>query len=84
MSECTQLNAQTPRTPKPVIPLRNLNLIDDFLFDVATVDLESCKIILNTKGSNRDEVEQPLIDFFHYVEQSTDENVPDGGDLYIP
>lgn len=27
-------------------PLRKLNLLDDFLFDVATVDLETCKIIL--------------------------------------
>lgn len=34
------------------------------------------KIILNTKGTNDDEVEQPLIDFLHYVENSADENVP--------
>ena len=27
-------------------PLQKMNLIDDFLFDVATVDLETCKIIV--------------------------------------
>ena len=29
-----------------VNPLQNMNLMDDFLFDVATVDLETCKIII--------------------------------------
>lgn len=38
---------------------------------------ECQKIILNTKGRNDMEVEQPLIDFLHYVENSCDENVPE-------
>lgn len=29
-----------------VNPLKDMNLMDDFLFDVATVDLETCKIII--------------------------------------
>lgn len=31
------------------------------------------KIFLNTKGKNGDEVSQELVEFLHYVEQSTDE-----------
>ena len=41
---------------------------------------ECKKVILNTKGTNNDEVEQTLIDFLRYVEHSTEERVPDGCD----
>lgn len=42
MTEQTQLNMQTPETSDTLKPLKTLNLMDDFLFDVATVDLENC------------------------------------------
>jgi predicted transposase/invertase (TIGR01784 family) len=38
------------------------------------------KIILNTKGKNDNEVEKPLVNFLHYIEHSTDENVMDDSD----
>lgn len=38
--------AETGQMNKKGRPLKELNLIDDFLFDVATVDLESCKIMI--------------------------------------
>ncbi|MDO4323772.1 MAG: Rpn family recombination-promoting nuclease/putative transposase [Lachnospiraceae bacterium] len=41
---------------------------------------ECTKIILNTKGSNEDEVEQSLVDFLHYIAKSDDESVPEGCD----
>lgn len=41
---------------------------------------ECSKIILNTRGSNDDEVEKELVDFLHYVEKSCDENVPEDCD----
>jgi predicted transposase/invertase (TIGR01784 family) len=41
---------------------------------------ECTKIILNTKGTNDDEVERSLVDFLHYIEHSIDENVPDDCD----
>ena len=41
---------------------------------------ECHKIVLNTKGENDDEVERTLIDFLHYVEQSSDERIPRDGD----
>ena len=41
---------------------------------------ECQKIILNTKGTNDDEVEQSLVDFLHYVESSCDDNVPENCD----
>ena len=31
---------------KRIKPLRELNLIDDYMFDVATMDLETCKAII--------------------------------------
>lgn len=37
---------------------------------------ECKKIILNTKGSNDEEVDSSLVDFLHYVENSTTENIP--------
>ncbi len=41
-----------------------------------TMGDECIKIILNTKGKNDDEVERSLIDFLHYIENSSEENVP--------
>lgn len=41
---------------------------------------ECQKIILNTKGKNDHEVEKTLVDFLHYVEKSSDENVPEDCD----
>lgn len=41
---------------------------------------ECQKIILNTKGKNDHEVEKTLADFLHYVEKSSDENVPEDCD----
>ena len=41
---------------------------------------ECSKIILNTRGSNDDEVEKELVDFLHYVEKSCDGNVPEDCD----
>ena len=38
---------------------------------------ECKKIILNTKGRNDEEVDSSLVDFLHYVENSTTENVPE-------
>lgn len=51
MEENEKLNTQMPQTSTENIsvllaPLQNLNLMDDYLFDAATVDLEACKIIL--------------------------------------
>lgn len=45
MKENLKLNKQMSRH-EILASLQNLNLMDDFLFDVATVDLEACKIIL--------------------------------------
>lgn len=41
---------------------------------------ECSKIILNTRGTNDEEVEKELVDFLHYVEKSCDENVPEDCD----
>lgn len=41
-----KLNKQMPEATNVLEPLQKLNLMDDFLFDVTTVDLEACKIIL--------------------------------------
>ncbi len=38
---------------------------------------ECTKIILNTKGTNDAEVDPALVDFLHYVEKSTPDNVPE-------
>ena len=50
MKNTEQLNMQMPDEeygPKRTYnPLEHMNLMDDFLFDVATVDLETCKIII--------------------------------------
>ena len=45
MTETKQLNKQMPEKAD-FKPLKELNLIDDFLFDVTTADLEACKIII--------------------------------------
>ena len=41
-----QLNMQMMSREEILAPLKKMNLIDDFLFDVATSDLENCKIII--------------------------------------
>lgn len=46
MNTTQKLNMQISGTDEIPSPLQNMNLIDDFMFDVATVDLEICKIIL--------------------------------------
>lgn len=44
--EKTKLNMQMYDPESVLAPLQKLNLMDDFLFDAATVDLETCKIII--------------------------------------
>lgn len=49
MKEHEKLNMQNMQTAgenELLAPLQNLNLMDDFLFDVTTEDLEACKIII--------------------------------------
>lgn len=46
MKEDEKLNMQMEEKNALLEPLQKLNLMDDFLFDVATVDLETCKIII--------------------------------------
>ena len=46
MEEKTKLNMQMYDPESVLAPLQKLNLMDDFLFDAATVDLEVCKIII--------------------------------------
>ena len=46
MTETKQLNKQMPEEENAYKPLKELNLLDDFLFDVTTMDLEACKIII--------------------------------------
>lgn len=46
MTETKQLNKQMPEEENSYKPLKELNLLDDFLFDVTTMDLEACKIII--------------------------------------
>ena len=46
MEEKTKLNMQMYDPESVLAPLQKLNLMDDFLFDAATVDLETCKIII--------------------------------------
>lgn len=41
---------------------------------------ECTKIFLSTKGENNDNVDKSLVDFLHYVENSSDENVPEDCD----
>ncbi len=46
MEKRKQLNMQMDTDNEPFNPLKDMKLMDDFLFDVATVDLETCKIII--------------------------------------
>lgn len=41
-----QLNMQMKEQNELLAPLQKLNLMDDFLFDVTTVNLEACRIII--------------------------------------
>ena len=44
---------------------------------------ETRKIFLSTKGKNSDEVPAELVNFLHYVENSSDEYVTHTGDVRI-
>ena len=46
MTETKQLYEQMPEEESAYKPLKELNLLDDFLFDVTTMDLDACKIII--------------------------------------
>lgn len=46
MNNIQKLNMQIENSHISITPLQNLNLSDDFLFDVTTEDLEACKIII--------------------------------------
>ena len=46
MEEKTKLNMQMYDAESILDPLQKLNLMDDFLFDAATGDLETCRIII--------------------------------------
>lgn len=46
MAKNKQLNMQISELNEVMEKLRNMSLLDDFLFDVATVNLENCKIII--------------------------------------
>lgn len=41
---------------------------------------ESTKVILNTKGENDEEVERPLVEFLHYISDSTDRQITETSD----
>ncbi len=47
MEEKTKLNMQMYDPESVLAPLQKLNLMDDFLFDAVTVDLEVWKMILD-------------------------------------
>lgn len=64
MSVNKQLNMQISNDEEILEPLRKLNLLDDFLFDVATTDLETCKIILELSLGIR-------MDFYAVAEDRT-------------
>ena len=58
--------------------LKELNLLDKFLFDEAMDDQENVKtmldiILLNTRGKHPELVSPELIELFKYMERSTDE-----------
>ena len=58
--------------------LKELNLLDKFLFDEAMDDQENVKtmldiIFLNTRGKHPELVSPELIELFKYMERSTDE-----------
>lgn len=46
MAEILKQNKHMLQEKKSFKPLQELNLMDDFLFDAATIDLEECKIII--------------------------------------
>ncbi len=47
MEEKTKLNMQMYDPESVLAPLQKLNLMDDFLFDAVTVDLEVWKMLLD-------------------------------------
>ena len=92
MKENRKQNMQKPEKNELLEPLRKMNLMDDlgkyrYIFrsvcsEVPGLELgdECTKIILNMKGKNDGEVERPLIDFLHYVENSSDAVISGGCD----
>lgn len=46
MNKTHTMNSQMAEPFRPITPLQQLNLTDDFLFDVTTENLEACKIII--------------------------------------
>lgn len=44
MNKSEQLNMRIPELDKAMEKLRQMTLLDDFLFDVVTENLENCKI----------------------------------------
>lgn len=46
MNSISKLNMQITESFTQLTPLQQLNLTDDFLFDITTEDLEACKIII--------------------------------------
>ena len=46
MNENKKQNMQKPEKNELLEPLRKMNLMDDFLFDVTTVNIEACRIII--------------------------------------
>ncbi|MCD8361998.1 MAG: hypothetical protein LUC98_03380 [Lachnospiraceae bacterium] len=53
-----------------MVPLQELNLADRFLFDEV---IGATRIFLNTRGENDDEVSSELVEFLHYIENTTDQ-----------
>ena len=45
-SKTTQQNIDFVTSSEGYRPLQDLNLIDDYMFDIATMDLETCKSII--------------------------------------
>lgn len=65
-----------------MIPLQELNLTSRFLFDEVVEDPQvhramledgAARIFLNTRGENENEVPKELVEFLHYLENTSDE-----------
>ena len=48
-SKTTQQNIDFVTSSEGYRPLQDLNLIDDYMFDIATMDLETCKSIIELR-----------------------------------
>ncbi|MCD8363553.1 MAG: hypothetical protein LUC98_11470 [Lachnospiraceae bacterium] len=63
-----------------MVPLQELNLSDRYTFEPVCREVPECRledgavrIFLNTRGENEDEVPAELVEFLHYVENTTDQ-----------